>query len=138
MNVTGIIALLRALGVAALDQLKQQGLPALMQALRAAMVLRRADILKKATARLKKDGDDAKLTSTESFTDRDGVVMNGRQWFVHQTLFAIPRALVGGGAADIIRDDTFAIWGLQEADTLLAGVTDPAVALQRVFDRILR
>jgi hypothetical protein len=138
MPLSGLMALLRALGVPGLDALKKAGFEALKRALRAALVAQGERVQKKALARLKKDGVDAKLTQDGPFTDRDGVQMNGRQWFVHEALFAIPRTIMGGTAADLaVRDDHFASWGLAEADTLLAGVTDPAQALTKVFDRLI-
>jgi hypothetical protein len=133
-----ILALLKALGVTGLGQLKTAGPVALKAALQSALARGRAGILKKALTRLTKDGDVAKLTQDGPFMDRDGVAMTGRQMFAHQALYAIPRAAgIGGTLTDLVRDDHVTAWGLAEADTLLSGVTDGSVALSLVFDRLL-
>ncbi|HEU4754103.1 MAG TPA: hypothetical protein VFU47_13415 [Armatimonadota bacterium] len=142
MNVTGslsgLMGFLRALGVPGLGGLKQAGLQTLKSALRAAMEMEGARLQAVALHRIAGDGDVERLVQPGPFVDKDGVRMTGRQWFVHQALYAIPRVVMGGEPADLIRDDHFAAWGLAEAETLLAGVTDGAEAVRRVWERFLK
>ncbi len=136
--IPGLLALLRALGTPNLSDLRKAGLDALKAALAERLMDQREAVITKALRRLEGDNDVAKLSSAATFTDKDGVDMSGRQYFVHQGIFSIARAIVPSGEiADLIRDDMFAAFGMEEADELLAGVTDGRTATDIIFNRML-
>lgn len=138
MNLSGLISLLRALKVSALDQLKLQGLGALKAALRAALSTQRVKILNKAVKRLVNDGTDKDMLEIGPFYDKDGMPMTGKEYFVHEALYAIARAArLPGVPADILRDDHFVSWGFIEAPSLVVH-TDVMANLDAVMERLIQ
>lgn len=135
--IPGLLALLRALGVAQLDKLKQEGLEALKKALVLELTTKRDALTVKALSRLEDDVTALLAEGDSSWTDKDGVVMDKYQRFVHNALWAIQRTVLGGTVSDVIRDDHFASWGSVKAKDLLEGVTTGKEAIDKVWDALI-
>src|SRR5689334_13433577 len=103
---TGLLALLRVLGTPNLAELRKLGLEILKAEVRDRLSSQRMRITEKALERISGETDTIRsLTEKGPFTDPEGVSMTGKQYFVHQALYALIRVVVpSGGVADVIRD----------------------------------
>lgn len=135
---SGLMLILRTLGDPDIAGIRRMGLNTVKEAVAGKLREQRERLVLEAASRLDKDGNFAALSDSDTeFTDKDGVEMSGKQWFVHQALFAIPRVIMSGDMADIIRDDHFAAWGMKDAHSILANEKDPIRAVGKIFDRLV-